>query len=156
MVGLLLLPQAMTIFLCMALTSWRRISADVLADRLFLALGMGLLLAVSTLSAVRWRTWWGVCWFFFLGATLIVAYPLALAAAFAVPLGLVRPGFPAARLVGALGAGGLLCLSPLTLSLYRALRLAYWQPWTGPERWEAGDEQAPGWAKAIAGPFDHK
>ena len=90
----------------------------------------------------RSHAYWNVCYFFGVGAIMLAAYPTALGIGLAVPLGLIRAADRDLVFANAVGLVFMAALAPFWYLLLRALCLRYWQPWSRPEQWEIGNEQA--------------
>ena len=104
-------------------------------------------IAVPLVIGFKLRRYWGVVIYFYVGVACAVALPLAVLAVAGVVVALPRPAAFADAWFGL----GLVAMLPFWPRLVGALRLKYWQPWTRPDEWEAGDERIAGWVYDAAG-----
>lgn len=103
------------------------------------------ILLLGSFIGLTYRRFWGICLGWSQGLVTAIAFPLALAAAVPIPLGLVGADGDRRFLAG-YALGWLLAAVPLWPLLVRMLRLRFWQPWRRRDEWEPGDEPVPRWA----------
>lgn len=78
------------------------------------------------------------------GYTLLsTAAPFIVLAGLAILVCLVPVLHPDLRFASVVNLVFWVLLAPFAWLLLRMLRLRYWQPWTGPEDWESGNEAPP-------------
>lgn len=97
------------------------------------------------------RAYWAICWFWFGGLLLALAYLPILAIAASVPLGWrgLDPTIPRHLQSGVFEfVVALFCL-PMYWGIYRLLTTRYYQPWTTPDQWEAGTGDMSRWERAL-------
>ena len=97
-------------------------------------------------SGLRARRFWVICFFYYFGVALLVAYALSLVLVTAILLGAFPVLETGIRVMSVTGMIYLVILAPFAWFLLRALRLKYWQPGSLPSDWEPGDETPPAWA----------
>ena len=110
-----------------------------------------MLLFIPLVAALASRKYWGVCYFFVAGCSLIVCYLAVVLTSLVCKFALSPHADARGAYTGTTGLIFLLIALPAPMLLARALALKYWQPWTTPDMWEAGDERAPAWAAAATG-----
>ena len=126
-------------------------ATDVVGWSVLAGGAFSMLLFIPLVAALVSRKYWGVCYFFVAGCSLVACYLAVLLAGLACKLALSPPGDPRQSHAATTGLVFLLIVLPAPGLLARALTLKYWQPWTTPDMWEAGDERAPAWAAAATG-----
>lgn len=106
-------------------------------------------IAIPLIIGFKFRRYWGVILYFYVGAFCVIALPVALTVLAIVLVVTVHHQPPTFFYMwfGVL----LLPMIPFWPFLLRALRLKYWQPWTRPDQWEVGDERIAGWVFDVAG-----
>ncbi len=121
---------------------------DVWLGSILPVLAFAMSLMVIVILGLHKRRYWFINYLFYSGSVLLAAYPAGFLLGVAVLLRLLPLRHPDQLDGGMFNIALWLILAPFAWLLLRMLRLRYWQPWTQPSQWEAGDEAPPSWAPA--------
>jgi len=150
LVSFLLLVVLMPVATSMAIGEWSPRGMDDWLDRTNWLTILSMLLGIPPIMGFRsWQSYWSICWLWFGSLILIVAYPICLVFAAAVPLGWRAIGVPEEMFLARYALGMLIFCLPWFWSLFQLLTTRYFQPWTTPDQWEAGTYDVPAWVMAI-------
>jgi 4-amino-4-deoxy-L-arabinose transferase-like glycosyltransferase len=147
--GFVFLSVGIPLTSALCASPWVHDGFGLIVDSFLYAVLGAVAVSAVLVAGLRSHAYWNVCYFFGVGAIMLAAYPLAVAIGLAVPLGLIHTTDRDLQFANTMGLLFMAALAPFWYLLLRALRLRYWQPWTRPEQWETGDEQASPLAVAV-------
>ena len=108
-------------------------------------IGFAMVLVIVMAVGLHRRHLWFVRYVFVTGSLLLAGYGLGLLLSLAVLLRLVPTRSADLQFMSVVNIVFWSAQGLFAWLLLRMLRLNYWQPWSKPESWEAGDETPPRW-----------
>ena len=143
-VGLIALAAAVPLDVLIAVAPLTTGGDDRLVASLPYLLAFGVLPGFVMVLGARSHKYWLICFFFYAGAALLLAYAVAAMIALAGAAGAFPVRDPSLHAMSFVGIVLLAVLSPFAWFLLRALRLRYWQPGSPRDTWEVGNETPSG------------